>query len=335
MMRHRRKSPKAILALLVSTSLFTRAGILFASHSPSGDSADFGNRITGASDISVDNQLAVMPLPMNKFLKGRYQIGFSGGYSTVEAGPFDYKGPLASVSFSYSPKDKFGFYVLAFSNKLDASGGGQDRLVTPFLRSVPLDLPATAEFSNVQGNVTQSGVGFSLVYDPLALKGGPREQSLPMFIGVLYDKLKHDGVKTDYRILDGADAGATGQIIYDDSYSFFMPMAGIQFPVKFGPVRLIPNIIGFFPLGDKAQKATLTGSFGTLSGDSESAGNTDANLGRPLGSFGLTVEFIPWGLSANIGATLFKLLSSTIIDEIDAVTLFNLTKTFGNTKTEQ
>jgi hypothetical protein len=321
---------RSVIVLSVSILSLTHSTTLLASHISGSGISDFGNRITGASDIAVDNQLAVMPLPMNKFLKGRYEVGFSGGYSTVEAGPLDFKGPLFSASFSYSPMDKYGFYVFAFTKKLDASGGGQDKLVTPFLSSVPLDLPANTEFSNVMGSINQTGLGFSLVFDPLAHKTGPREPSMPMFIGVVYDNLKHDGVKADYRILDGTDAGATGQILYNDSYSFFMPVAGLQFPVRFGPIRLIPNVMGFFPLDDKAQKATLTGAFGTLSGDSESAGHSDANLGRPLGSFGLTVEFVPWGLSANIGATIFKLISSSIIDEIDSVALFNLTKSFGN-----
>lgn len=37
-----------------------------------------------------------------------------------------------------------------------------------------------------------------------------------------------------------------------------------------------------------------------------------------------------WGLSTNVGATLFKSLSPELIDEIDNVVLFNISKTFGN-----
>jgi hypothetical protein len=316
-------TPCCTLALLLSVS----SGAL-ASHSGASGS-DFGSRITGASDISVDNQIAVMPLPMNRFLSGQFEAGVSAGYSSVEAGPFTFKGPLLSLAVSYSPFDRFGVYAVGFTNRLDASGGGRDTLVVPFSANVPLDLPAQAQFSNISGSIKQTGVGVSLVYDPFAQRGAEQGTSVQLYLGVLWDRIEHDGVSVDYRVLDGANAGATGSIRYNGTYDFVMPMAGVKFPMRLGPLYVVPNIVGFFPLDDAGQKGTITGSFGSISGDSDSAGNDDANLGRPLGSFGLTLEYVPWGLSTNIGATLFKSLSPDLVDEIDKVVLFNLNKTFG------
>lgn len=305
----------------------------FAQNQQSGSTQDFGNRVRKATEASMANQFLSFPLPMNNLLKGKWQLGVDGGYSAVDAKLIEMKGGMLSVGYTYAFADKWGVYALAFGNSLSASGGGSDRLVHPWIRSgLPISTPAQAEFSNTRGTARNTGVGAALVWDPLV--SGEESHSMPVYVGVIMSRYTLDDLKTDYRITSGADTGQRGIIDLTGDYSFMMPFIGWQYARNWGKFKIVPNALLAPPLTSVAQKGRITGTAPKVfdvSGDTESSGFNDANFDPSVVALGTTVIYRPWGLGANLGATLFKRLAgNTLHDGVESVFQFDLSWRFGN-----
>lgn len=298
-----------------------------------GTSQDYGNRLLKASEASVGSQFLAFPLPMSHILKGKWQIGVDGGYSAVDAGVLSEKGALASVGATYAFADHWGVYGLAFMNRLEVSGGGRAILVTPFATNIPIDIPEHAEFSDAQGTVQQQGLGVALVYDPLVKN--EEGNSLPVYAGLIINNVRFDGVKVDYRMLTGANAGQRGQLDFSESYVFPMPMIGALYSHNISSKwRIVPSILGAFSLSEKPQHGVITGTSPLVfrrEGDSGAAGSAEANFRPFVFALGTTVVYRPWGLGVNLGATAFRsLVGKSMYDGVDSVLQLDLSWRFGD-----
>ena len=97
-------------------------------------------------------------------------------------------------------------------------------LAVRFARSVPLSLPADAEFSGFSGRVTDTGVGFALGYE--IASGWLQDWRLTA--GAMVQRLSLSDYATRYRLLSGASAGAAGLIDYCGSYPFAAGIVGLS-----------------------------------------------------------------------------------------------------------
>lgn len=296
---------------------------------------DFGNRFVHASRASVNSQFLAFPLPMTHWLKGRWQVGTAAGYSNVDGSLVDMKGPLASVGWSWAFTDRFGLYALGFFNSLDASGSGETGLVAPFTTGLPIanasSGPPKTRYENVAGAVKQSGGGLGLVWDPKASEGG--RTSLPLFFGVVLNRLKITDSGADYTVLEGADAGQKGRQSMDGSYTFVMPFAGILYSRDLGKnIQMVPSLLVSVSAGSQAQFGRITGTSPKvfdLSGDTDQTGYSDAGFDIIVLAPGLTFIYRPWGIGFNVGATVFKAVA-TLEDGVDGVLTFNASWRFGD-----
>ncbi|MBI2362590.1 MAG: hypothetical protein HYV15_04330 [Elusimicrobia bacterium] len=298
-----------------------------------GQGQDFGSRALKASEAALNNQFLSIPLPMTHYLKGKWQLGVSGGYSDVDAGVLRLRGGAAGVGFSYAVADKLGVYVLGFVNDQKVSGGGRELLLTPFLRAAPIATGESAEFSGVGGSARQLGFGAAGVYDPFVKD--EKGFSMPFFAGLLLDRFELRNVKAGYRMLSGADAGQTGTLDLSGSYTFLMPMMGVQAAVDLGEkVRLVPAVLFSKTVGAKPQEGRITGTAPKvfdLSGDSRSAGSSDADFNTFVFAPGCTVVYRPWGLSTNLGATLFKrAVGAKLFDGVQKILYLDLSWRWGD-----
>lgn len=293
-------------------------------------SSDPANRIKGASDAASNSVLAGLPLPMTDWTKGNWHVGVSAGYAKIEAGVFDFKGPGVALGWSWAALEGKGLYAVGFYNELKAAGGGNEPTATPWVQS-PVSFTA-AEFSNIGGSVKQYGAGLTAAMD---FAHGSRKHAVPGFVGLMVNSTKVDAFTMDYTATAGTNSGQKGVMKLDGTYTFVMPLIGISYSyLAWEDWALRPSIVAAFPLGTQGSMGSLTGtapSVFAVSGDTEGSGVSEANFGkRPIWSLGFVVEYKPWGLSANLGATLFKLaLASSLIDEIDTLTYFNLAYGFG------
>ena len=296
-----------------------------------GSYQDFGNRLSKASNAAVGNQFLSMPLPMANVLKGKWQLGVDGGYSAVDAGVVQMKGGMTSVGYTYGFADHWGVYSLAYGNSQSISGGGREAIVHPFATGVPLDTPEYAEHTNVRGTAKLMGGGAAVVWDPLL--SGEDSHSLPLYAGLLVSRFSLDNATVDYRMLTGADAGQTGSMNLSGDYTFVSPILGIQYARNIGQFKITPHALFIAPMDQIAQKGTITGTAPKVfnrSGDTGMTSVTDAGYQFFVIALGTNVIYRPWGLGANIGATLFKAaVGSTLYDGVAKVIQFDLSWRWG------
>lgn len=300
---------------------------------PGGSYQDYANRVRKASDAAVGSQFLSLPLPMNNLLAGKWQLGIDGGYSSADSGAVNLKGEMLSVGYTRAFADHWGYYLLAFGNNMSVRSGGREVLVTPFANNVPLDTPEYAEFSNGNGAARQLGIGAMMVWDPLVT--GEESSSLPVYGGVIIDDLNLSGLTVDYLMATGADAGQTGTMDLSGSYTFFMPTAGIQYSRNVGKNwKVVPNFLLSVSVNSLPQKGRITGTAPKvfdISGTSGSAGYGDADFRALVAAFGTTILYRPWGVGANLGATLFRsTVGKAMYDGVNKVFQLDLSWRFGN-----
>lgn len=300
---------------------------------PGGEHQDFGNRLLKASEASVGAQFLAFPLPMSHLLKGRWQVGVDGGYSSVDAGVIKQKGVLSSVGATYAFADHWGVYGLFFHNRLAVSGGGREVLVTPFAVT-GLDTPEYADFSNVDGTVQQMGLGAALVFDPLVKN--EEGNSLPLYAGLIINKVKLDDVKADYRMATGANAGQAGSLDLSGDYTFPMPMFGAMYSRNLSSKwRIVPSVFVAIAAKEEPQHGIITGTSPLVfrhEGETGQAPDTgDAHFSPKVAALGATLVYRPWGLGLNLGATLFRAtVGTSMYDGVKKVFQLDLSWKFGN-----
>ncbi|MBT3225388.1 MAG: hypothetical protein HOD85_16115 [Deltaproteobacteria bacterium] len=325
--------------LLIILSL----GLLFFVNA---NASDIGHRIHNASAASLSNQFMVMPLPMSHYLEEKYQWGISGGYTEIDADVVTLSGELFSVSYSQALKKGWGLYGIGYYTSQKVKGGGMDELITDFLprgTETPVELNGATrggkdsiEVSNVQGKVAYLGVGIGVVWDPIVKN--EQSNSMPLMAGIIFNQYKMDNTKVDWRLTQGSDINKKGTLDYSATYNHFLPFVGWQFAMNLGSdFRMIPSMFFAMTLKSEGQKVKWTGtssnastSYGgdafEINGDTDSAGNKEANIKLFIIAPGFTIVYRPWGLSTNIGATFADMVVPGLgVDDVEKVLVYNIT----------
>jgi hypothetical protein len=189
----------------------------------------------------------------------------------------------------------------------DASAGV---LAPDFLRGVPLDLPNAADFTEPRGTLRHFGLGAAYVRE----RG--RNQSSQLIAGVLLETADVAGFAMDYRLAEGADAGAAGVLNHSSKASFLTPFVGWQQTRAISPRwTWSPRASLTYPLPDGDFDGRLTGPGFDLGTPEDGA---PLAFGDPFVTLGLALGHVPSGLEIDLGGTvLFAAAEHVSHDGVD------------------
>jgi hypothetical protein len=257
-------------------------------------------------EIAMDNRYASLPL-WTGLEEGRTQpwhLGLQGAYSRTQAGTLHLDGPMLSLAVTRQVGQEWQWSAFAFLDAYHLSSGTEGRMLeVSFASSVPLDLPARAEFSGLSGSGRHLGLGVAAQW-----RGDLRQWGRYAWTaGVLWQRFALRDYALDFRVLDGASAGATGHIDYSATYSFVTPFAGLAWPRERGSWASTPHLQIALPLPRRGVVGRITGANFDVSGDTATYGR-GTHFGDPSLTLGWDFTYRPLGLTVDVGTVLSQAL---------------------------
>jgi hypothetical protein len=180
------------------------------------------------------------------------------GAADIDAGFASARGGLLSLGATRAWSKQWGVELLAFYDQFDVSGGNSENALTASgVNGVPYDLPQRAEFSNASGSIRHTGVGIIVVRQPL-YTGNARVWDY--IGGLLLERLELTNYKLNYRLLDGANAGAEGTFDHSGANNLITLFVGAQTIQPIGPrLLLVPRVSVGAPLAAGEFTTRITG----------------------------------------------------------------------------
>jgi hypothetical protein len=262
------------------------AGLCFAAYANAAE--DIAFVAEHLPEVAMDNRYAALPLWGDG-------TTFAAGFTDMGSGTLALRGPMAGIAGTY------GFHGLrlkafAFFDAFKLTSGREHRpLNEPFVPT-PLALPAAAEFTGLDGTMRDAGLGLALGRHVDSSWIGGFDWSA----GVLYQQVRLRDYRLDYRVLDGADAGASGSIDFSADYSHLTPFVGLGKRYDFGDWRLGPHMQVAMPQR-RAMTGRITGPGFDLAGNTADNG-AGKHFGDPSVTIGVDVTYLPWSLSIDAGS---------------------------------
>jgi hypothetical protein len=264
------------------------------------------------AEVPMDNRYATLPLwgPIGA-PSGLWHVEVNTAYSRTEVRALRNEGPMVAIGVGRRVGEETHLTGFAFVDDLELSSAVERRpLAVLFARNVPLTLPAAAEFSGLAGSERDIGAGF-------ALRRSAEMRILHAFewtAGLLWQRVTLRDYRFDYRVLDGPDAGTTGTVAYDATYSYVTTFAGIALPRGRGNWGFTPHVQLAVPLPRYGVAGRITGPGFDLAGDTDAAG-AGKHFGDPSVTFGLDIAYRPWSLAVDVGSTVSQRLLEPVINE--------------------
>jgi len=265
------------------------------------------------AEVAMDNRFASLPIwgPIGDRERSVWHVEMNAAYARTEVDALTGDGPMLAIGVGRRFEGGTHVTAFAFFDDLQLTSGVEHRpLAVLFTPDVPLTLPAEAEFTDLAG--TERDVGFGI-----ALRRSAETRILHSFewtAGLLWQEIKLRNYQFNYRVLDGPDAGATGTVGYDATYSYITPFAGIAWPQARGNWGLTPHVQVAVPFPRYGVAGRITGTGFDLSGDTDSAGK-GKHFGDPSLTIGLDVAYRPWNLALDIGTTISQHLLEPVINQ--------------------
>lgn len=256
-------------------------------------------------EIAMDNRYASLPLwaPLGRSV--------TLSYARLRSGELSLKGPALAVGLNRRVGEAWTLGMFGFFDDLRFSGGPEQRpLDVSFARAVPLALPAAAEFTNLSGAVRHIGLGFALRRDSERWLLGKHQWTA----GLLWQQLELRDYQLAYRVLNGARAGAMGNLDYSASYTHFAPFAGIAWPRDHVQWTFAPHVQIAMPLPRRGVIGRITGPNFELRGDAANVGN-GKHFGDPSLTLGFDITYQPWHLTVDLGTTVTQYLLEPLTHE--------------------
>ena len=214
------------------------------------------------------------------------------------------RGPLLSIGADWPLTDHWRLGGLVFYDTFELRTDGERRdLQTDFAPSTPIARPVSAEFTNLDGTARDYGGG---IYAALQSSGGMLGAHR-WIGGVLWHQVVLEDYRLDYRVLEGPDAGATGQLDFDTSYEYVVPFIGFEMPRHYGRWSADAHVLLAYPLRKRSVVGHITGPGFDIHGDTETAGN-GVHFGDPSLTLGYTVSYEPLHLSVDLGTLVTQYL---------------------------
>jgi hypothetical protein len=247
------------------------------------------------AEIAMDNRYATLPLWEQTAT--RWNMTTQAAYSQTRTGGLSVEGPMFAMGVSRRMGENWQLTGLGFLDDLGLSSTVDRRpLEVQFTSGVPLTLPAEAEFTGLTGSARSTGVGFAV-----KRSGDMRWWHAYEFTaGVLWHRVELRDYSFQFRVLDGPDAGATGELDYSATYTHTVPFFGVAWPRERGDWGLTPHVQIAIPLPRRGVVGHISGPGYDLAGDTSQTG-----VGTPFGDFSMTMGFDvvyrPWNLTIDLG----------------------------------
>lgn len=295
-------------ALFVSVLLSVAAVVPAAGQELPREDLDF--LVEHMLELTMDNRFASMPASAEAFERGRWQGGVDVGGGSAAATSFDVGGRLVAVMAGLGVAERRGVEMSAFFDRASISGGGGEQALRPlWSQAIPLDLPQRAEITGLDSRVTSWGLGASYVWQRAPAPTGRR---WTWRAGALYDRLEARAVRTHFRLVAGASAGAEGELDYSATYSYLVPFGEAEVRWPLGARWEIAPHFGFYhPLPRRGFAGRIGGPGFEIEGDTgESLGKK--HMGDPYLALGVRLDDRRTGFGVDLGATVFQALTEGI-----------------------
>jgi len=248
-----------------------------------------------APESAMDAHYQSLPWPGARVEPGAWQPSVDFSTASTRTEFIDIDGPMIAIAATRGVTSATGYEVLGFYSDMDVSGsGGRSALDPSFLRGVPLDVPAEADFTDPRGTFRHFGVGAAHVRER-----GRAGHSAQFIWGGLLERAEIRDYQFDYRLVSGADAGTTGLLDHSSSATFVSPFVGWQQTRAFSPRwSWSPRAMLVYPLPPGDLDTRLTGPGFELA---TPADGDPIPLGDPFVVLGLAVAHLPSGFEVDIG----------------------------------
>ncbi|HEY6644831.1 hypothetical protein [Povalibacter sp.] len=260
-------------------------------------------------EVAMDNRYATLPVWTGGESDEAPGLIFQGAASSMQVGTLSLDGPMLSMSWQHDFGHAWRGGVIGFYDHLTFDSGRESRpLQTLFRPDTPIERPAAALFTDLDGTTDDRGVGFFVAHDGDAHLLG----RYTWVAGALWQQVVLSDYRFDYEILAGPQRGMTGSIDFDATYGHVTPFAGIEVPRDFGEWSVAFHALLAYPLPRRGVAGHICGPGFDLSGDSATAGN-GTHFGDPSVTLGLNLTYRPARLTIDVGTLLSQALLEPII----------------------
>ena len=261
------------------------------------------------AEVPMDNRFATIPVwsPAGESTRTWTYVG-QAAYSVTTTGKLEASGPMLSLSASRPLGSRWNLGVFAFYDRMGLTGNHDARsLETKFAPDTPYARPVMAEFDNLDGSMNHYGAGMRMTF---ASESG-RLSAVRWVGGLMWQRVELRDYRLDYELLEGDDAGATGQIDFDATYTHYTPFFGLEIPHEGTRWVMTPHLLAAWPNPRYGVVGHITGPGFDLHGDTEEAGE-GAHFGDPSLTLGLDVTYLPAHFSVDLGTLVTQRLLEPI-----------------------
>lgn len=269
---------------------------LVSAHVARADPEDISFVAEHLPEVAMDNRYATLPLRSND--ESRVSTSLGLGYTSISSQTLTLEGPMLSLGVTWQ-RDRWRLTGFVFRDQFSLTSGVEHRPLGLEFTTTPLTLPAPAEFTGLDGSMSDTGIGFAVSRHRSHSWIGAFDWSA----GLLWQSVKLTDYGLDYRVLDGPDAGATGTINFDSTYNHFAPFAQIGKSWSGDRWRLTPRATIAWPTPRRGVAGRITGPGFDLAGNTETNGE-GKHFGDPSVTFGCDVTYLPWNVTFDVGTTL-------------------------------
>ena len=254
-----------------------------------------------AVESAMDSVYMSLPWPSAPLAPDRWHPSVDLASTHTSTDFMDMDGSVVTLAFARGVNARWGYELMATHGAFEISGGdGQAPLTQKFLVTVPLDLPSSAAFTATRGAQRHYAIGAAAVH---GLGATQAAHSAQLVTGLLMERVHISDFAMDYRLLDGADAGSSGTLQYEDVATFVTPFVSWQQTRAIAPHwTWMPRAMFVFPLPEHELDVRLTGPQFDVSTPPD---GPTMELGDPFIVLGLAFGHRPSGLEIDIGGLLY------------------------------
>ena len=263
------------------------------------------------AEVPMDNRYATLPLWGQAHPDSRrmWQVEINAAFSRTQVGTLVNEGPLLGVGVGRRIGSEALLTAFGFFDDLRLSSAVELRpLEVRFARNVPLTLPVPAEFKSLAGTARNAGFGVALRRNANL----PVLQSFQWTLGALWQQVRLDNFRFDYRVLEGPDTGATGTLDYSASYSHFAGIAGLAWPRAHANWTFTPHLQLAIPLPRRGVVGRISGPGFDVRGNTAAAG-AGKHFGDPSITAGFDATYRPWNLTVDAGSAVTQALVEPVV----------------------
>lgn len=252
------------------------------------------------AEAAQDARYFAMPWPVGDYHDKAWKplVSIAGAHTSLDFATA--QGGLLTLGLSKALSDRWALEILVYYDRFDVSGSQTENTLSPFsLNGVPLDLPATAVFSNPRGKFEHRGIGTIISHE---LDYG-NIWHWDVFGGLLLEELVLTNYQFDYQLTGGNDVGEAGVLDHSGSNSLVYAIVGGQIRKRLANgYEIIPRLVLGMPIKNGDFTARLSGRNFDLSTDS--TGAEPHRIGDGFIYMGMTMRDISTHLEMDLGAVL-------------------------------